>query len=181
MLLEGCGLFHDEPAHSSEPVSYRWVENAEGLHVREAQTRVFRDSAEWGMFWNKHISLFDENYELYPPESVNFNHHTVVAVFWGCQYVGCRNSVNAIDGIYESDGQIEVELDPLPDLGPCRTVQLPLQVVTIPHSEKPIDFTGKIPEQRKPVEKCSPPIQCPPWECESESPTHETTVESSIR
>jgi len=51
-------------------------------------------------------------------------------------------------------------------------VQLPLQVVSIPDSEKPIELTGKTPEQRYSVEKCSPPIQCPPWECESDSRTN---------
>jgi hypothetical protein len=168
----GCDLFQNEDPDRGEPISYDPVEKAGGLHVRKAQTRVFRDSAEWATFWNDHISLFDENHQLYPPTPVNFDRRTVVAVFWGCLYVGCRDSVNAIDGIYDTGGRIEIDIGSLPDLGSCRAVQLPVQVVTIPRTEKPIEFTGKIPEQKMAVEKCSPPNQCPPWECDSDSRTN---------
>lgn len=172
-FLMGCDLFQNEDPDRGEPVSYDQVEKASGLHVRKAQTRVFRDSADWATFWNEHISLFDENHQLYPPTPVNFNRRIVVAVFWGCHYVGCRDSVNAIDGIYEVDDQVKVRIGSLPDLGPCRAIQLPVQVVTIPRTEKPIEFISKVPEQRYAVETCSPPIQCPPWECESENRTNE--------
>lgn len=171
-FLIGCDLFQNEDPDRGEPVSYERVEKAGGLHVRKAQTRVFRDSASWIQFWNEHVSAFDENHELISPPSVDFDRREIVAVFWGCFYGGCRRSVNAIKGIYNTGDQIEVNIGSLPDLGPCRAIQLPLQVASIPDSEKPIEFTGKIPEQRYAVEKCSPPIQCPPWECESENRTN---------
>ncbi len=156
LLLMGCDLLRNGDSDRGEPVSYEQVEKAGGLHVRKAQTRVFRDSASWIQFWNKHVSAFDENHELISPPSVDFDRREIVAVFWGCFYGGCRRSVNAIEGIYNAGNQIEVSIGSLPDLGACRMVQLPLQVVSIPESEKPIDFTGKIPEQRYSVEKCSP-------------------------
>lgn len=167
-FLVGCNLFQSDGLDRGEPVSYDQVEKASGLHVRKSQTRVFRDSASWGQFWNEHISLFDENHQLYPPTPVNFDHRIVVAVFWGCHYVGCRDSVNAINGIYKVGDQVKVRIGSLPDLGPCRATQLPVQVVTIPRTKKAIEFVGKVPEQRDAVETCSPPIQCPPWECESD-------------
>lgn len=161
-LLGGCDLLRGDSTPSGEPVTYDQVEKAGGLHVRNAQTRVFRDSAEWATFWNEHVSAFDENHDLISPPSVDFDRRKVVAVFWGCHYVGCRGSVNAINGIYEQDDQIRVDIGSLPDLGPCRAVQLPLQVVSIPDTERPIEFTGEIPDQRYAVETCSPPIHCPP-------------------
>lgn len=88
----------------------------------------------------------------------------------GCFYGGCRDSVDAIDGIYDTGDQIVVHVGPMPDLGLCAAIQLPIQVVSIPRSEKPIEFTGELPEQQYAVEKCPPPIQCPPWECEFEIP-----------
>lgn len=161
LCLMGCEVLQNDGFDPGEPVSYTQVDKAGGLHVRKAQTRVFRDSASWIGFWNEHITLFDENHQLYEPTPVNFNRRIVIAVFWGCRYVGCRNSVNALEGIYDVGDQLTVSIGSLPDLGPCRTTQLPVQVVSISASEKPIEFTGKIPEQIYAVKKCSPPIQCP--------------------
>lgn len=83
LLLSGCDWLQDRPTDPGEPVSYEWIKKADGLHVREAQTRVFRDNADWVQFWNEYISLFDENHQLYPPTSIDFNQRIVIAVFWG--------------------------------------------------------------------------------------------------
>lgn len=41
-----------------------------------------------------------------------------------------------------------VDIGPVPDLGPCRAKVYPTQVVSIPRPDKPVEFTGKVPEQR---------------------------------
>jgi hypothetical protein len=76
-------LLQSEDPDRGEPVSYEQVEKAGGLHVRRAQTRVFRDSADWATFWSEHISAFDENHELISSPSVDFDRRKIVAVFWG--------------------------------------------------------------------------------------------------
>lgn len=151
LLLGGCDVFHDEPTGPpGEPISYEWVKRGHGVRVYEAQTRVFRDSATWAQFWNKHVMVRDQNFELYPPPSIDFNRRIIIGVYWGYLYGGCRvtHRIEAIEGIYDAGDRIVVDVGPVPDLGPCRTMLLPTQVVSIPRPDKPVEFTGKVPEQR---------------------------------
>jgi len=149
-ILGGCDLFRDKSTASGEPVSYESVTRGHGVQVYEAQTRVFRDSLAWTQFWNEHVTLRDQNHELYPPPSVDFDRQIIIGVYWGYYYSGCRvtSRVDAINGIYDTGDRIVVSIGPVPDLGACRTMVLPTQVVSIPRSDKTVKFAGKIPEQR---------------------------------
>ena len=149
-ILGGCDRFQDESGPSGEPVSYEWVTRGHGVDVYEAQTRVFRDSLAWAQFWNKHVMVRDENFELYPPPSIEFNRRIIIGVYWGYFYGGCRvtHRIKAIEDIHDAGDRIVVSIGPVPDLGVCRTMVLPTQVVTIPRPNKPVEFTGKVPEQR---------------------------------
>ena len=151
LFLGGCDVFQDEPTGPpGEPVSYDWVKWGHGTRVYEAQTRVFRDSLTWAQFWNEHVTLHDQNHELYPPPSVDFDRRIIIGVYWGHFYSGCRtiSRIEAIEGIYDAGDRIVVDIGPVPDLGVCRLVIWPTQVVSIPRPDKPVEFTGKVPEQR---------------------------------
>jgi hypothetical protein len=150
ILLGGCDLLQDESGPPGEPISYEWVKRGHGVQVYEAQTRVFRDSTSWARFWNEHINIFDENHDPYPPPSVDFDRRIIIGVYWGAFYVGCRVTyrIEAIEGIYDAEDRIVVDIGPVPDLGPCRAKVYPTQVVTIPRPDKPVEFTGKVPKQR---------------------------------
>ena len=151
MVLGGCGLFQDEPAGPpGESISYEWVERGHGVQVHEAQTQVFRDNLTWAQFWDEYVTLRDQNHELYPPPSVDFDRRIIIGVYWGYFYTGCRaiDRIEAIEGIYDTGDRIVVDIGSVPDLGVCRTMVLPTQVVSIPLTDKPVEFTGKVPEQR---------------------------------
>lgn len=150
LLFGGCDLLRDETGPSGEPISYEWVRRGHGVQVYEAQTRVFRDSAAWAQFWNEHVNLYDQNHAVYPPPSVDFDRRIIIGVYWGHFYAGCRVTyrIEAIKGIYDAGDRIVVDIGSVPDLGPCRAMVLPTQVVTIPRSGKPVEFTGEVPEQR---------------------------------
>lgn len=151
LLFGGCDVFHDgSNGPPGEPISHEWVKRGHGVRVYEAQTRVFRDSLAWAQFWNEHVTLRDQNLELYPPPSVDFERRVIIGVYWGSYYVGCRaiDRIDAIEGIYDAADRIVVDIGPVPDLGPCRAKVYPTQVVSIPRPDKPVAFTGKVPEQR---------------------------------
>ena len=148
--LGGCDLTQDESGPPGEPVSYDWVTRGYGTRVYEAQTRVFRDSLTWVQFWDEHVNLYDQNHEAYPAPSVDFDRRIIIGVYWGHFYSGCQtiNRIEAIEGIYDAGNRIVVDVGPVPDLGACRLLVYPTQVVSIPRPDKPVEFTGKVPEQR---------------------------------
>jgi len=151
LLAGGCdGVEDSNTALLGEPVLYEWVEKGHGVQVYEAQTRVFRDSLAWAQFWDAHVSLLDQNFQPYPPPSVDFNQEMIIGVYWGYYYTGCRiiDRIEAINGIYKRSNRIVVNIGSVPDLGPCRAMIYPTQVIRIPRSEKPVEFTGQVPEQQ---------------------------------
>lgn len=147
-ILGGCGLFEGESTDLGEPVPFEPVDRAYGLEVNAAQTYVFRDSSTWARFWNEHVDLYDANAQPYPPPHVDFDRRMIIALFWGMR-IGTNpvDTVSAIEGIYDQSDRMNVRVGPLPDLGPGRLVLHPTQVVHLPRTEKPVVFSGEIPEQ----------------------------------
>ncbi len=150
-FLLGCDASQGLPSTSlGQAVPYEWVEKGHGVDVYEAQTRVFRDSTEWVQFWNEHVSLLDQNFRPIPPPSLDFGRRMIIAVYWGYYYTGCRviSRIEAIEGIYDAGDRIVVAIGSVPDLGLCRTMVYPTQVVSIPRVDKPVEFIGDVPEQQ---------------------------------
>jgi len=85
-----------------------------------------------------------------PVPTVDFNRQTVLGVFYGGSFhAGCRTRVDVIQEVRKEEGEtLSVEVRKLPDLGPCRMVVHPIDVVTVdapPSQALDVDFKGKTP------------------------------------
>lgn len=134
IILAGCDFI--APA---EPVSFTDVEEA--VTVRVSGTTVIHSESEWNAFWEQHGRSSS------PPE-VNFKQQMVVGVFWGGSFhAGCRSEVDAIESVRRDGNVLEVEVGPLPDLGPCRAVAYPFDLIIVNARARRVRFEGKVPGQ----------------------------------
>lgn len=143
LLLASCDLLNPG---SGQTLSFQNVKDAEPLRVQEAQTAVFRREAAWTSFWNDHVTARDSDGEKIAPPSIDFDEHMLIAVFWGNNgYGGCSSFAEAIESVSATSGRVIVSVGRLPDLGPCRMVVFPLQVIKVKRTEQPVEFSGRVP------------------------------------
>lgn len=140
-LLVGCDLISSSE-FSGEPVSFSNVERGENLRVRISGTTVIRSGADWKTFWKKHGG------EGSVP-TVDFNRQTVLGIFYGGSlHGGCRSRVDVIREVRQEGETLSVDVGKLPDLGPCRMVVYPIDVVAVevaPSQALEVDFRGQVP------------------------------------
>ena len=146
LALAGC-----DALSSDEPVAYADVERAEALRVQVTGTTVtvIRDRSSWERFWSGHVGTAGPDGAGIAAPEVDFERQTVVGVFYGGSlHAGCGSSVDVVRSAREESGAVEVEVGPLPDLGPCRAVVYPLDLVVldVPPSEAlDVRFVGAVP------------------------------------
>jgi hypothetical protein len=134
-VLAGCGVFG-----SDEAVPFSDFEQADALYVPVARTAVIKDQPSWVAFWQQHGGEAQV-----PP--VDFERQTVFGVFYG-QQGGCTSKVDVVRSIHHGRSALEVAVGPLPDLGLCRAIVYPLDVVVadVPPSQvHKVTFVGKMP------------------------------------
>jgi hypothetical protein len=140
VLFVGCDLLSS--GESGEPVSFSNVEREENMRVRISGTTVIRSRADWETFWKKHGGEG-------PVPTVDFNHQTILGVFYGGSLRGgCRSRVDVIREVRHKGETLSVEVGKLPDLGPCRMVVYPIDVVAVevpPSQALDVDFRGQVP------------------------------------
>lgn len=140
VVLTGCDLLSS--SESGDPVSFSNVERVENLRVRISGTTVIRSRSDWKTFWMKHEGDV-------PIPTVDFNRQIVVGVFYGGSlHGGCRSRVDVIRDVHQEGEILSVEVGKLPDLGPCRMIVYPIDVVTVnvsPSKALDVNFKGKVP------------------------------------
>ena len=138
LLPLGCDAFE------GDPVPFAAAPGPADLQVTAPRTAVFTDAPSWTVFWDAHVNGSDERGPT-PAPAVDFSRYTLAAVFWGSGHVGCGSRVEAVRGVRERGGAVEVEVGKLPPLGNCRAVVYPYQVVQVERAGAPVRFTGRVP------------------------------------
>ena len=137
LTLAGC-----DALSSDEAVSFSKAEQTEALRVQVTGTTVLRDRSEWTSFWERHGGSG-------PAPAVDFDQQLVVGVFYGgSPRAGCQSAVNVVGSVLRDGNTVRVQIKPLPDLGSCRAVVYPLDVVVVdvPASEAlAVRFEGRVP------------------------------------
>ena len=136
-------------ATSDESLAYSDLQQDEYLRVQVTGTTVIRDSGSWQRFWSSHVSTTGLDGALIAAPTVNFERQTVVGVFYGgSPRAGCASTVDVVRSVTEEGGVVQVSLGPLPDLGPCRAVVYPVDIVVVdvaPSMALDVRFVGDVP------------------------------------
>lgn len=141
-----CTLPACDAADDGALVSFVPVENASALRVESSGTTVFTDAAAWAAFWRAHVNAWDGAGVPLPVPEVDFARRTVVAVFWGGElHTGCTSDVDVFRDVREEDGALRVRVTALPDLGVCRAIVHPLQVIAVERAGQRVRFEGRVP------------------------------------
>lgn len=111
------------------------------LKVEEPGGYVFTNRSDWISFWDEHVSEFAGDTE--PPE-FDFTNNNLAGIFWPVTS-GCFHEVEAIQSVENRPQYIAVKVGPLPDLGACRMIVYPYQLISLPDLNKPVHFTGQVP------------------------------------
>ncbi|MBN4080917.1 hypothetical protein JYT44_00995 [Caldithrix abyssi] len=137
----------DSPSEIETPLSFENMEEAKNFDVTEAGTKIFRGNVAWTGLWKHYWNVYNSQGEKTPSPSVDFEREMVIAVFYGSGYSGCSNSIEVIEDIFNKSGKIEINIGSfsLEDLGLCRTLVYPLQMVIVERSDLPVVFKGEVP------------------------------------
>ena len=139
----------DSPNEIETPLLFENIIEAEHFDVTEAGTKVFRNKIEWTNLWEQNWNLYNSQGEKTPPPSVDFEREMVIAIFYDSGYSGCSNWTEVIEEVYKKSGKIEIHIGSLilEELGSCRTIVYPLQMVKMEISNLPIVFNGEVPNE----------------------------------
>lgn len=146
VVLRGIGLFllvsmlGCDTMVPGEEVSFDEVKGINSLQYPRqlSGTRVFRSVAEW--------EAFTEEHHISPRPDVDFSSHIVLGIFWGDTfYGGCHGRAEAIESVHEFGGKLFVEIGPMSDLGICRAIVFPRQIVQVARVDFDVHFFGKVP------------------------------------
>ena len=81
-----------------------------------------------------------------PVPDVDFDRQLVVGVFYGGSFHGgCSGDVEVIESVRVDGGALVVEVGPLPDLGPCRAIVYPADMVVVDAQVPAVRFAGDVP------------------------------------
>ncbi len=117
--------------------------SAGGLLVQQPMTAAWRSQDEWSEFFCLHS--IQAGPICRAPE-FDFEDHMLIGVFWGLGFSGCTDETQSIKLIRRSLATIEVQIDPIDDLGPCEALVSPRQIVRLESATQPVVFTGFVPE-----------------------------------
>ncbi len=136
-LLTGCDF-----GSPDRILPLELVEETEAVRVQVTGTTVIRSASEWEAFW-----IGNGGPSPVPP--VDFERQFVAGVFYGgTQRTGCENRVSLIESAFQFGREVEVRLKPLPDLGPCRAVVYPIDLVAFNapvEGDYSVSFKGAVP------------------------------------
>ena len=122
------------------------IPSAQFFRVQQPGTAVFRSEAEWKAFRDVHF-MYILGMPIMPPIA-DFEREIVIGIFWGTGYGGCRNVTQSIERVQIANNVVEVKVGPLSDLGSCKMLVAPLQIVKIPKTDLPVVFVGNVPQSR---------------------------------
>jgi hypothetical protein len=123
LLLSSCSMFVER-----DEVAFFDLEHAPRLRVSENVVAVINSESEWADFLNRHIPYP----VMIPASGVDFNRHSVVGIYFGGQvFGGCFSYVDVVRSAQASGSTVVLDVAPVPDLGACRAIQHPYQVIAI--------------------------------------------------
>ncbi|PAP78411.1 hypothetical protein BSZ37_19275 [Rubrivirga marina] len=135
LAFAGCDVFE-----SSEPVAFTRI----ALPARPVLvngTTVVRGDYQLSAFTRS------VNDSLISVPTIDFDRQTVLGVFYGGSFhAGCRGNVETIEGIRLAGDALIVEVGPLPDLGPCRAIVYPSDMVVVNARATSVRFVGAVPQ-----------------------------------
>jgi hypothetical protein len=102
---------------------------------------VFRDAESWETFWNRYCMVITGEGEKLPPPEVDFSTQMLIGVFSGEKPSGGYSI--SIRRVLESSKSIVVEYvekSPPPDAIVTLALTYPCQIITLPSSEKSVEF-----------------------------------------
>lgn len=122
------------------------------VRVTEPGAYVFRSIDEWeAFFWDNYKNPNGLRPQPLPPlPAIDFQKKLLIGVFWGPRS-GCRGNAFAAERIryVESKGdRLIVDIGPIGDLGLCRRISFPMQLIEIPRIAEEVVFTGVDPSER---------------------------------
>ena len=134
LALAGCDAFSlDEPVPFERlalPTSAVFVNG----------TTVIRDQTRLESFARY------QGGDLAPVPEVDFERQLVVGVFYGGSFhAGCSGDVEVVEAVRLEGDRLVVEIGPLPDLGPCRAVVYPAEMVVVDAESFDVRFAGEVP------------------------------------
>lgn len=145
VLLAALGILGCDASSAGDAVPFSKVEEAERLTVRISGTTVLRTADEWAEFWKRHETTIPAR----SAPAVDFERQTVIGVFYGGSlYSGCHSQVEVIQEVEQVGRWLEVSVSALPDLGVCRAIVHPLDIVVVdipPAQALDVRFKGQVP------------------------------------
>lgn len=150
--LAGCDTIAD-----GTPVPWAPLDVEMKLSVGVSGTTLIRSEDQWQTFWRQHHrSIQDDdgrNLNATPP-AVDFTRQVVVGVFYGgSPNAGCTDDADSIRRVSLEGRTLHVEVGPISDLGVCRMVVSPVQLVAVDVAPEAISrqrFTGEVPGRTDP-------------------------------
>lgn len=136
LLLAGCAS-----KKNLKPVSEVSPIQCSALHYPEAGGMVFRDAESWETFWDRYCMVITGEGEKLPPPEIDFSTHMLIGVFSGEKPTGGYSI--SIQGVLESPKNLVVEYQeksPPPDAIVTLALTYPCQIITLPCSEKSVEF-----------------------------------------
>ena len=135
VVLAGCDAFA-----SGEPVAFTTL-TAPMERVAVNGTTVLRDPQALAAFVRE---TPNEGPVSFP--DVDFERQIVLGVFYGGSFhAGCTGAVEVIESVQQERDELVVRIGPLPDLGPCRAVVYPSQLVVVDATSPKVRFEGPLP------------------------------------
>lgn len=135
LALAGCDAFE-----SSEPVAFARVALPASPMLVNGTT-VIRDEYRLDAFTRR-----EDGSRITVPD-IDFDRQMVVGVFYGGSFhAGCRADVETIETVHVQGDALVVEVGPLPDLGPCRGVVYPAEMVVVDARADDVRFVGAVPQ-----------------------------------
>jgi len=134
LLLAGCDAFS-----SGTQVSFsRLALPASPVLVNG--TTVIRNPSQLESFARR------QDGELATVSEVDFTRQLVVGVFYGGSFHGgCGGDVDVVEAVRTDGDALVVQIGPLPDLGPCRAIVHPAEMVVIDATAGRVRFVGEVP------------------------------------
>ena len=107
---------------------------------------------EWkAFFWANYKNQHGLRPQPLPPlPRVDFKKKLLIGVFWGPRS-GCKtnnNHVERIRSVEIKDDRLIIDIGPIGDLGLCRAMSNPMQLIEVPRITEEVVFTGVDPAKR---------------------------------
>ena len=149
LIVLGCAV---QASAGQDFVRYENRDDITSISVSEPGAHVFESVDEWkAFFWanykNPH-GLRPQPLPLLP--RVDFKKKLLIGVFWGPRS-GCKTNNNHVERIryVERKGdRLIVDIGPIGDLGLCRAMSNPMQLIEVPSITEEVVFTGVDPAKR---------------------------------